>query len=263
MSLISLATRTILLELLRNRTWAEERVLDQPVDPIQDVLRGADERGKPVIAVYTGKAEGKPVGHDTQGGVQSIDLMVYVYLPPRKIELPETVTFEIDNTGAGLALNVMGRQIDAALHSGNAPWVKLWRKFVLSVESRTDRFVLVEIERGLPVPCLEMKYQLRAVAEADFAKPLYGAWKELDTLLRASTIAGSANLADLIKVLIESPAGLFDYERFQLNYGLTDEAYMAIGLAPLATNEDRSVPDVEEIDARPDELVMTPPGRVP
>ncbi|MCO5144542.1 MAG: hypothetical protein M9895_00035 [Aquamicrobium sp.] len=263
MSLISLATRTILQEMLRGRTWAEDRILDQPIDPIQEVLRGADERGKPVIAVYTSKAEGKPTGLDTQAGVQSIDLNVYVYLPPRKIELPESVEFEIDNSGAGLALNVMGRQIDAAMHYGNADWIKLWRSFVLSVEKRTDRFVLVEIERGLPVPCLEILYEIRAVAEADFAKPLYGAWVDLDTLLRASEVPGSTDLADLIKGLIESPEDLFGYEVFQLNHGLTDEAYMAIGLAPLATNEDRSVPDVEEIDARPDELVITPPGRVP
>jgi len=263
MSLISLATRAIFQEMLRNRTWAEDRILDQPIDPVQEVLRGADERGKPVIAVYTSKAEGKPTGLDTQGGVQEIDLMVYAYLPPRKIELPDSVTFEIDNTGAGLALNVMGRQVDAAQHYGNADWVKLWRKFVLSIESRTDRFVLVEIERGLPVPCLEIQYRLRAVAEADFAKPLYGAWKELDTLLRASTVPGSADLANLMKGLIESPANLFDYEAFQLNHGLTDNAFMSTGLAPLATKDDRSVPNADEIDARPDEIKLVGPGKVP
>lgn len=264
MSLVSLATRVILQELLKGRTWAGGLIMDQPLDPIQEVLRGADDAGKPVIAVYTSKAEGKPTGHDTQGGPQSLSLMVYVYLPPRKIELPDSVAFEIDNTGSGLALDVIGRQVDAALHYGNTDWIKLWRRFVLNVESRTARFVLVEIERGLPVPCLELQYQVRTVADADFGRPLYGDWVTLDTLLRDDDkVADNIHLADLIKGLIEKPDGLFDYQAFQMNFGLTDEAHMAIGLAPLVTREDGSVPDIDEVEARPDEIVITPPGKVP
>lgn len=261
MSLVSLATRVIFGEMLKGRTWAEDRIIDSPLDPIAEVLRSTDGSGKPVIAVYTSKATGKPVGMDTQGGAQSIDLMVYAYLPPKSVSLPEGIEFTIDNTGAGLALDTMGRQIDAATHYGNEDWVRLWRGFVLNVEEREARFVLVELERGLPVPCVEVKYSLRTIAEADFGREIYAEWAKLDAALRATERADDTQLADLIKGLIESPADLEDFEQFQMNFGLSDAAHQATGLAPLAVTEDGEAPLLEElVEPLLDEMDIVAPG---
>lgn len=266
MSLIALATRVILVRLLTSRTWARKPVLDSPLDPIEEVLRAADAKPKPVIAVYTSESKGKPVGLETQGGKQNVRTAVYVYLPPSKVELPDGVGFAIDNVGSGLALSTLGRQIDAAMHLGDTPWLKVWRRFVTCIDEKTSRFVLVEIQSGVKVPCMEVIYELDCVADADFAKPLYGAWLDLDTLLRADG-AGSEGelLADHIKGLIEKPQGLQPYEVFQANFGLTDAAFEATGLAPLSgaiNPDDGTVPLVQSVDA-PQQTEIVPPQQVP
>ncbi|TIS37508.1 hypothetical protein [Mesorhizobium sp.] len=264
--MIALATRVVLARLLAGRTWAQNPILDQPLDPIEEILRSPNAKPKPVIAIYTSEAKGKPVGLETQGGRQNVRTNIYVYLPPSKIELPDSVTFSIDNVGSGLALNTIGRQIDRAMHLGNAAWVKVWRRFVTCIDEKTSRFVLVEIQSGVKIPCMEIVYELDCVADADFSRPLYGAWLELDTLLRADG-AGSEGelLADHIKWLIEEPEGLLDYELFQANFGLTDAAFEATGLAPLPGSidaEDGSVPDLEDVDA-PQQGEIVPPQQVP
>lgn len=266
MSLISLATRIMLVRLLAGRTWAQDQIYNSPLDPIAELMRAANAKPKPAIAIYTDQAQGKPVGLETQGGCQIVRTKVYIYLPPSKIELPDLVEFSIDNVGAALALNTIGRHVDAAMHYGNAPWVRLWRRFVLKIDDKVSRFVLVEIQSGVKIPCLEISYELDCVADADFGKPLYGAWIELDALLRADG-AGSEGeiLADHIKGLIEDPAGLHDYELFQMNFGLTDAAFEATGLAPLPSStdpDDGSAPNLEGVDA-PQQTVITPPQQVP
>ena len=266
MSLIALATRVILLRLLTGRTWAQDQVFDSPLDPIDEILRAANAAPKPVIAVYTAESKGKPVGLETQGGKQNVRTAVYVYLPPSKVTIPDGLAFEIDNVGAGLALSTIGRQIDAAIHLGNAPWIKVWRRFVTCVDEKTSRFVLVEIQSGVKVPCMEVIYELDCVADADFAKPLYGAWLDLDTLLRADGAGTEGEtLADHIKGLIEKPEGLQPYEVFQANFGLTDAAFEATGLAPLPGSVDPNtgdVPVVQSVDA-PQQTEIVPPQQVP
>ncbi|RWC91653.1 MAG: hypothetical protein EOS72_03080 [Mesorhizobium sp.] len=266
MSLIALATRVVLVRLLAGRTWAQDPVLDSPLDPIEEILRAANGQPKPVIAVYTSESKGKPVGLETQGGKQSVRTAVYVYLPPSKVTLPEGVAFEIDNVGSGLALSTMGRQIDAAMHLGNTPWLKIWRRFVTCIDEKTSRFVLVEVQSGVKIPCMEVIYELDCVADADFAKPLYGAWLDLDTLLRADGADTEGEmLANHIKSLIEKPEGLHPYEVFQANFGLMDAAYEATGLAPLAGSLDPDSgesPLLNSVDA-PQQTEIVPPGQVP
>jgi len=259
-SLISQAILITMKNAMKGRTWAQDRILEQPIDPIVDMLGSGPDQGKPVIAIYAEKVEGKPVGRETQGGEQNIDLKVYVYVPPTRVEVADGMTFEIDNTGAALALNLIGRQVDASFHFGNPEWIGLFRKFVTRIESKVARFVLVEIENSVRIPCLEIAYSLISVADADFGKPLYGAWIELDRLLRQT--AEGAALADFMKSLIEQPSGLFDYEQFQMNFGLTDTAMSAIGLGPLILTEEGIVPVVVDVDA-PVSITIVPPEQVP
>ncbi|WP_378952076.1 hypothetical protein [Mesorhizobium sp. ANAO-SY3R2] len=263
MSLISLATRTVLRQLLLGRTWAGDLVVDQPLDPIAEVMRHATGKPAPVIAIYTAEAKGEPCGLETQGGPQAIKMMVYVYLPPSRIDLPDGVSLEIDNVGSALALNIMGRQVDAAMHFGNTDWIALWRKFVTRIAEKTSRFILVQIEQGVPIPCLEIQYELTCVADADFGKPIYGGWLKLDALLRAKGTEG-ADLADLIKGLIEGPQGLPDYEQFQVNFGLSASAVDAIGIAPVlgSADDDGNVPPLNEVTGDP-EITVVGPSEVP
>lgn len=262
--MITIALRTVLCRILEGRTWAAERVFDSPLDPLAEVGRVIDVKQQPCIAVYSQEAKGKPTGLETQGGKQAVKMVVAVYLPPSAIKTPNGTVLEIDNVGSALALDTLGRQVDAAMHFGEKAWVAIWRSFVLNIVEKTSRFVLISIENGVRIPCLEVEYELDCVADAEFATPLYGAWQKLDAQLRiAGPGSEDVKIADHLKKLIEEPAGLHDYEQFQANFALSDEAFATTGLNPVATVEETGdVPTLEGVDAPP-EITVEGPGQIP
>lgn len=265
MSLINQAVLIAVRRMIENRTWAGNRILEQPIDPIADLLAPGEGQGMPILAVYIEKTQGKPVGRQLQGGPQSVDLKICIYVPPSRMEAPGGLEFVIDNTGASKALNFIARQVDAAFHYGNAEWIALFRKLVTGMEDKTTRFVLIEVENGEVgnagrIPSLEISYALKAVEDAEFGKPLYGAWLELDRLLRQT--GEGADLADLIRGMIETPGDLPGYARFQANYGLSQGDMIAIGLAPLVVNPDGSVPILNDVDFPIDPRIV-PPEQIP
>ena len=258
MSLVSQALLTVVRKALTGRTWAAENVLEQPVDPLAAMIR--DGQGRPYLAVYSEQTKGEPSGTETQSGVRHIKLKLIAYVPPKVMVEQDEVSFEFDNTGAGLLLNLIGRQADAALHYGNTTWVDLFRKFVLCVEKVETRYLLIELENGVRVPALEACYDVQSVPEPEFGKPLYGAWQQLDTALRATP--EGAKVADLFKALIEAPADLPDYQQFQIATNLSDAAFRSTGLDPLAVDDEGVPPTTNDVDADPD-IGIGVPAAVP
>lgn len=249
MSLVAQALVALTHYVLDGRTWAGDRIQEQPVDPISDLIEAASGPQKPVLAVYVDSAKMDVEGRETQGKKGELDLKVFVYISPGVTEVPEGTAFTLDGRQAGLTLNVVGRQVDAALHYGNDAWVKIWNRFVVSVEERVVRYMLVEIENGVKVPTMEITYRCCTIPDPEFGQPIYGAWQGLDTQLR---VAGGDKvlLADLIKGMIETPAGLPDYRDLQINFGLTDAALAATGLAPVtgATTEQGAPVKLQQVD---------------
>lgn len=232
MSLVSQALVALTHYLLDGQTWADNQIMEQPVEPIDELLRGAGEAQKPVLAVYVESAKMQIQGRETQGEKGMLDLKVFAYIAPGRVKLPDGIGFALDGRQAGLTLNVLGRQIDAALHLGAAAWLPVWRKFVFSIEEREVRYMLVEVENAVKIPTMEICYRCSTIPDPDFGTPLYGAWLALDTALR--TAGGEKEtLADLFKGMIEAPAGLPDYKDLQANFGLTDAGLAATGLAPV------------------------------
>ena len=256
MSLVSQALVSLTRYVLLGNTWAADRVLEQPVEPIDDLLRGADGAQKPVLAVYVESAKMEVVGRETQGRKGMLDLKVFVYIAPGTTELPEGTAFTLDGRQAGLTLNVVGRQVDAALHFGSDAWISVWRKFVVSVDEREVRYMLVEVENGVKIPTMEICYRCSTIPDPEFGTPVYGAWLALDTALR--TAGGEkAVLADLFKAMIENPAGMPDYQDLQVNFGLTDAALAATGLGPVpgATDDDEETVELEDITNDGDAII--------
>lgn len=254
MSLVSQALVTVVRKALTGRTWAAGNVLEQPVDPLAEMIR--DGQGEPYLAIYSEQTKGEPTGTETQSGVRQVKLKLIAYVPPKVVVEQDEVSFEFDNTGAGLLLNLIGRQADAALHYGNSTWVDLFRKFVLRVEKVETRYLLIELENGVRVPALEACYEVQSVPEPEFGKPLYGAWLQLDTTLRVTT--EGAKVADMFKALIESPADLPDYQQFQMSTNLSDAAFRSTGLDPLAVDDEGAPPTVDDVGADPDIDVGVP-----
>jgi len=241
MSLISAALRIIIRKAMLNKTWADERVFDQPLDPIDLLLKDAeDDWGRPIVTIYTQNTKGSPESKETQGGPQEISTKVFCYMPPSRIEIDGhgADRESVDNQSSGLVLNFIGRQVDGALHYGNEPWLSLWRKFVLYVEDVKTQFVLIELENGLRVPCLEIDYTHHTVAEPEYGTPIYGYWQDFDSAMREDG-PEMTKIADMFKAMIENPNGLPSHELLQMNHGLTDTAIESTGLAPVTGSADQ------------------------
>lgn len=257
MSLVAQAILTTTRHVLDGRTWAQGRVHEQPVDPIDSMLRAGQDTGKPVLAVYVEQVESEPVGRETQHGTRMVTLKVMAYISPSVTHVGDELEISFEADGAGLALNMLGRQVDAALHYGNPTWVKLWGDFVLRITGRKMRFLLVEVENAVRIPTAEIEYKLETVAEPDMGVPLFGAWLGLDTLLRTKG-ADEQQLADIIKEAIEQPEGLPDWQQFQVARNLSDAAFRATGLAPLAVDDEGEPVPLEDIISEP-EVEIVPP----
>ena len=263
MSILSQAMITITARALHNRTAAMASVMEQPVDPVVESLRRSDGEGKPTIAVYVESSEGSPVGLETQNGRVELVLKVIAYTPPSWRKEGEEIVFEGEATGAGL--NILGRQIDVALHTGNETWVKLFRSFAKHIDSKKIRYLLIEVENGIKIPAIEIAYDIKGIVfEPQIGVPLFGAWVKLDTALRAD---GDAPMADLIKSLIEEPTGLQPWQQFQMAHNLTDNAFISTGHSPVQIDDEfvvdedtDALPPLENVDAEPDEIDLVVPG---
>ena len=252
MSLVSQAVIAVTHYLLDGRTWAGSNILEQPLDPIGELMKPVEQGSEPVICVYVEKAKWNITGRRTQGDDAEIDLKIIVYVAPGKVKLPDedALVYELDGTTAGLTLNIVSRQVDAVFHTGDGGWLKVWSRFVYTLSDRTERYLLVEIENGVKIPAIEICYRGSCIPDPDFGSPIGGAWLKLDTALRAAS-EDKAKLADLFKTLIENPAGLPEYKVFQANEGLTDAGMAATGLAPIpgAIDGDDMPVVLEDVDA--------------
>ncbi len=265
MSMVGQALLMIVARTLSGQT-AAAAVVEQPVEPIVEVMKRSGGSGQPVIAVYVESSESSPVGLETQSGQVETILKVIAYTPPSWRVGDDGVVFE--NEGTALGLNILGRQIDRALHYGNESWVKLFRGFAKHIDARKTRYLLIEIEDGIRIPAIEISYCFkRTVQEPEIGVPLFGQWLQLDTALRAE---GETAVADMLKSLIESPAGLQPWQQYQMARNLTDAAFMATGSSPVMIDgefvvdeETDALPPLEEVDAQPDEIDIVAPGLPP
>jgi hypothetical protein len=240
MSLVSQALVIATEKTLNGATWAGSRVLRQPIDPIAEVLRENGGNQIPVIAVYVEAATFDIEGRATQGNKGQLDLKVFVYIAPGVTKIDDgTYDFVMDTTSAGLTLDIMGRQVDAALHTSLSAWLEIWRKIVISVSKKIEKYALIQIETGVRVPALEILYSVHTIPDPDFGVAVDGmiAWRMIDAQLRTEGADG-IKLADLFKSLIETPAGLQPYQTFVNNAGLTAADFASTGLAPVPGSTD-------------------------
>lgn len=232
--------------IIAGNTWAGDNVVEQPVNPASNWYRnGKFEMQSPSVAVYYERADG--IG---PGDVQNLDLMVYVYLPPSGIKLPDGVAFQPSVESAGLTLNIIGRQIETALLHGNNIWGDLFRKFKTGDVKKSSRPIIVEIENTVRVPAIELQFEFACMPDPDIGVLVASrpTWAMFDAALRAE---GNIVVADIFRALIENPLGLPEYRLLQLQHGYTDESVATIGLGPAATGATLiggSLPILNDVD---------------
>lgn len=262
MSIVSLATRICAAKALKGKTWApDDRIFQQLAFPLAEVSPEVGEKGKPAIVVYS---KDHDYSLERNEGNSEGSILFMVYMPPNKVDLGDhEIGFEIDNNSAGIALNIIGHQISKALQNGKDEWADIFRQFAYKITQTKTQYVLIEIEDGIPMPCLEINIGYDAIPEpclGDFG-PL---WQRFDEALRSEEGDPEQNavMADLIKgQIIEED--LTDLEAFQKSFGLSDTAYRASGLG-LVENVDPEDPTLK--GSNPDvDVTVTPvaPNVVP
>ena len=235
MSLVSLALRLVTARMLAGQTWAESHIFDSPVDPIDAATSGGVLPDAPWLAIYTGDVTTQIPGKQTQGAEHSIDLMIYSYLPPADFAIDGGLTISARTEGGAAALDILGRQIEAALRFGAQPWTDIWQRLVVSIESSKSRPVLIELEKGPTIQCREVVYTINTVPDPNFGVPLYGGWAMLKDAMDGD--AASAPIAGLFAALIAGPADLPSWQQAEAMLGASYAAVRAAGLTPQGETE--------------------------
>lgn len=233
--LVSAALRMAVRFMLKGQTSAGDRVFDSPIDPLGLILDQGDPTPKPLLAVYVQEVSGKPRGREIVSVEPELDLVIWTYLPATDVQLEDNVAFEVRQSGAALALNIVEAQVNRSMRFAPIKWRSIYEEIVHNVEKVVSRSVLVEIEGGVRVPASETVITCKVIPEPAFGRALSGFWIKFDAAMRAEpTVAG---LADMVKNLIEGPADLPSWQVTLGEMALSISEGRAIGVTPLDATE--------------------------
>lgn len=249
MSLAAFAARKSLCMLLRGNTWAQGRVLDAPVEPIEGFLTG--DRTRPIIAVYTGAYVTEARGRDILGAEGYREFVIQLYFPP------VTAVGEMDDldgwypnplAGAAPALDILARQIEVALQANLSEWNAVWTGLVASYSKISDVPILMESEKqGLRIPCREITIRAKMFADPAYGVPLKGHYLKFYTLLQDT----EPELAEVFKVAAEAPANIPDWQVAMASMGWTPRVAEAMGISAFAEPQGNVPVPLQEVTLHP------------
>jgi hypothetical protein len=227
MSLIPLALRILTVKALRGQTYAEERVFDSQLDPIDETI---GEGRSPVLVVSTDEEETKhEEGKDVLGANRVVCLILDAAVAS-KVKTGEGASqIEIPHTDGGMeaVLSVMGRQLFRALLTDATPWSDLWRRCVLNVDSVVARRGGAS-EQGVRFASRQYVFSCRTLAEPYFGDPVSGFWADLLALMEDDD--DLAPLATVLRKEIETPTGLPEWAKFAAALGVSGDTVSRIGV---------------------------------
>lgn len=255
MSLAAFAARKSLCMLLRGNTWAQDRVLDAPLEPLEGFASG--DATRPIIAVYTGAYTADGRGRDFLSVEGSRDFVIQLYFPP--VTSDEALD-ALDGwkphpmAGAAPALDILTRQVQAAMQARTGDWNAIWTGLVCSYGKISDTPILMESEKqGLRIPCREITIRARMFSDPAFGVGLKGHYLNFYQLLQET----EPELAEVFRTAAEAPEDLPDWRVAMASMGWTPQTAAAMGIAPV----DGSDPiTLEDIRIDPAEVETVPPN---
>lgn len=229
MSLAALVLRIATVYALRGETLAKDRVLDEPLDPLEDAIGASG----PVIAVFAGGISSTIQGRDLIGAETELDLVIQTYLPDgiEASAAGRTIKLDARGSGAAMALNVIERQITRTLAGGSSAWAELWRRFALRiVSSEAQPFILRQGDGGGAVraSAREITLAVETLCDPPIGEPLPELWTDVFAEMRKH--AELAAVVDWLELEAVSPGELPAWRQAQASLGLSGPGVSGIGL---------------------------------
>jgi len=234
------AVRLIFQQGVRGRTWAQTRVMNQPVDPLT-MIADDQQSFTPAIGVFSGEAIHKVTGQDITGFEDSKStLTVAFYCPPSARVTLDGQEIQIEGNGplAAFALDVMMYQARMALLAPDNPWGRLWARFVPKIEAVNITPPFLELSAGdTRVFMRAMEIEYCPLRDPPFGRAMTESWQALHDLMLED--GGLRPLAPLLKSAIETPAIEPDWQYAIMQLALSDTAALNTGIRPLEPTGDQ------------------------
>ena len=244
--LASFVARSALVGLLRGRTWAGGRVLNSPLEPLEELLSG--DAVRPMIAVFSGTYKGDVTGRELTGARNDLDIIIQLYIPPVTSDGEES---DLDGwmpdpmRGAAPALDILWRQVVCCLQGRTGDWNDIWNGVVARYTKVDSRPILIEGDEGIRIPCREITLSCVTISDPPLGEPLRSTYADFEQKLRDGC---DEALADVFKAAAEAPESLPDWQIAIAAMGWSRTAAAAVGFSePLVADDDGNPVTVTEI----------------
>ncbi len=202
-SLVSFAVGFCAHRALKGRTIAAQNILLEPGSAVQVK--------EPSIIVYSSNSVAEINGRKLLEADSSL-LLCFQLLMPCGVEInAANGQWSLDTSSSlSLPFALLWRECEVALSSEQNVWARLYRSFVLNIETEWSTNDLIEFETGMRVAerCVYMK--AKTITSPMIGADPYGTWAEFINAMRADT-PEIASLADLIHSSIVGGDDLLDW----------------------------------------------------
>lgn len=250
MSVVRQLLQIAAVESFRNATIAGADVFDSRIDTLPDLLANAK---RPVLIVSIEASE-QPVGGQGQRNFLGRDTRLTMLVQAAvasgveiRDDAGDVVIAEIGETDSAFEsrLNVLDRQWRSILQAGDGTWPAIWRGLVNAVGKIKDTRA-VDPETGRKHAARFTEIEIDVVWEPDVGAPLPPC---IEAGLAAMEQDGDASYAELARAFRDAlapPETWEGWQAVQSGLFLSNDKLLALGLGPLAQDEDRSTPALTE-----------------
>jgi hypothetical protein len=231
MSVVRSCLRIATVAALRDKTWAETRVIDSDNGPLENAIK-ADPT--PYIVCYTDDDDREEIdGFDLAGAKRALVIVLEFGLASAITPMDGGTKMRIPATDGAfeLALDIIETQIVTALvHDPTSAWGELWRELAMRFDLKAHSKRGGSSEGGSRWAARQLVLHVDPIAD-----PPPGVLIDPDhpvrRFLTAARADGFASAADLIEASISTVAAPV-WRQAQAWLGLTEAAARGIGLGP-------------------------------
>lgn len=221
MSLSALAIRLATIRAIKGRTFAEDRVFDSAIHPVDLV---AVEHSQPVVIVTTDDDDVTVEGRDLMAADHRLELVIEVAVASKLTvdgdgDPKAVMTIPATDAGLEATLNLIGWQVLRALTADGGEWGDLWRQLVMRVHEIQCRRGADETN-GVRFAARQYILKVDHIAEPSPGMDPVGVWERTIGLLKED--AELASIGRIIEATVAADP-LEPWERVRAALGLADD----------------------------------------